>query len=264
MRNNRTLYTLAVAALVFFVFATVQARADIYMKQKVHTDALKVMGQNQPAKDEIMVFWLGENKARTDQEAGTSSLFLGEKKILYMIDHNKKTYAEMPLDLNKMFDESAGAAAGDDPEMAEAKKKMPAFMKNLMKGAMGSMSAKVTETGETKKIGSWNCRKYLIEMDMGMAGKTNSEAWATEDLKIDYSLYFTSANAMLASQPGFDKIVKEMRKIKGVIVYSTAKISVMGSDVTSTTELLECSDKSAPAGNYDVPAGYKKVKSFGK
>jgi hypothetical protein len=170
----------------------------------------------------------------------------------------------MPLDLNKMFDESAGAAAGDDPEMAEAKKKMPAFMKNLMKGAMGSMSAKVTETGETKKIGSWNCRKYLIEMDMGMAGKTNSEAWATEDLKIDYSLYFTSANAMLASQPGFDKIVKEMQKVKGVIVYSTAKISVMGSDVTSTTELLECSDKSAPAGNYDVPAGYKKVKSFGK
>ena len=264
MNSKRILHVLASAALVFFVFATVQARADIYMKQKVHTDALKVMGQTQPAKDEIMVFWLGENKARTDQEAGTSSLFLGEKKVLYLIDHNKKTYAEMPLDLNKMFDESAGAAAGDDPEMAEAKKKMPAFMKNLMKGAMGSMSAKVTETGETKKIGSWNCRKYLIEMDMGMTGKTNSEAWATEDLKIDYSLYFTSANAMLASQPGFDKIVKEMQKVKGVIVYSTAKISVMGSDVTSTTELLECSDKSAPAGNYDVPAGYKKVKGFGK
>ena len=264
MNSKRILHVLASAALVFFVFATVQARADIYMKQKVHTDALKVMGQTQPAKDEIMVFWLGENKARTDQEAGTSSLFLGEKKVLYLIDHNKKTYAEMPLDLNKMFDESAGAAAGDDPEMAEAKKKMPAFMKNLMKGAMGSMSAKVTETGETKKIGSWNCRKYLIEMDMGMAGKTNSEAWATEDLKIDYSLYFTSANAMMASQPGFDKIVKEMQKVKGVIVYSTAKISVMGSDVTSTTELLECSDKSAPAGNYDVPAGYKKVKGFGK
>jgi hypothetical protein len=265
MKNKRIPYTLAIAALVFFVFATAQARADIYMKQKTHTGALTVMGQTQPEKDEIMVFWLGENKARTDQETGnTSSILLGEKKILYMIDHNKKTYAEMPLDLDKMFDEAAGAAAGDDPEMAEAKKKMPAFMKNLMKGAMGGMSAKVTETGETKKIGSWNCRKYLIEMEMGMAGKTNSEAWATEDLKIDYGLYFTSANAMLASQPGFDKIIKEMQKVKGVIVYSTAKVSVMGSDVTSTTELLECSDKSAPAGNYDIPAGYKKVKSFGK
>jgi hypothetical protein len=263
MRNKRILFTLAVEALVLFVFATVQARADIYMKQKVHTDELKVMGQTQPAKDEISVIWLGENLARMDQGAATSSILLGEKKVLFMLDHNKKTYAEMPLDLDKMFGEAVEAGAGDDPEMAAAKEKMPAFMKNMMKGAMGSMSAKVTETGETKKIGSWNCRKYLIEMDMGMV-KSQAEAWATEDLKIDYSLYFTSANAMMANQPGFDKIVKEMQKVKGVIVFQTAKISVMGSEVTSTTELLECSDKSAPAGNYDVPAGYKKVKGFGK
>jgi hypothetical protein len=263
MKNKRTLYTLAAAALVFFVFATVQARADIYMKQKVHTDELKMMGQTQPAKDEISVTWLGKNFARMDQGAATSSILLGDKKVLYMLDHNKKTYAEMPLDFEKMFDEAAAAGAGDDPEMAEAKKKMPGFMKGLMKGVMGSMSAKVTETGETKKIGEWNCRKYLIEMDMGM-GKSQAEAWATEDIKIDYGLYFTSANAMMASQPGFDKIVKEMQKVKGVIVYQTSTIKMMGSEVTSTTELLECTEKSAPAGNYDVPAGYKKVKSFGK
>ena len=263
MKNKRILSTLAVAAIGFFVFATVQARADIYMKQKVHTDELKMMGQTQPAKDEISVIWLGENLARMDQGAATSSILLGDKKILYMLDHNKKTYAEMPLDLEKMFDEAAEAGAGDDAETAEAKKKMPGFMKNLMKGVMGSMSAKVTETGETKKIGSWNCRKYIIEMDMGM-GKSVAEAWATEDLKIDYSLYFTSANAMLASQPGFDKIVKEMQKVKGVVVYQIAKISVMGADMTSTTELLECTNMSAPAGNYDLPAGYKKVKGFGK
>jgi hypothetical protein len=264
MKNRRILNVAIIAVLVCFVFGTVQARADIYMKQKTHTDEFKMMGQTQPAKDDIMVFWLAENKARTDQEAGnTTSILSGEKKILYMIDHNKKTYAEMPLDLDKMFDEAAAAGAGDDPEMAEAKKKMPGFMKNLMKGAMGGMSAKVTETGETKKIGSWNCRKYLVEMDMGM-GKSVAEAWATEDLKIDYSLYFTSANAMLANQPGFDKIVKEMQKVKGVIVYQTSTVKMMGSEVTSTTELLECADKDAPAGNYDVPAGYKKVKGFGK
>lgn len=263
MKKTRILHVLVFAALVFFVFATVQARADVYMKQKIHTDEFKMMGQTQPAKDEIMVFWLGENKARTDQEAGdSSSILLADKKILYMIDHNKKTYAEMPLDLDKMFDEALANEGRENAEAAEAKKKMPGFMKGLMKGVLGGMSAKVTETGETKKIGSWNCRKYLIEMDMGMAGKTNSEAWATEDLKIDYGLYFTSANAMLASQPGFDKIVKEMQKVKGVVVYQTAKVNVMGADVTSTTELLECSDKAAPAGNYDIPAGYKKVKGF--
>jgi outer membrane lipoprotein-sorting protein len=262
MTNRRILHVLTIAAIVCFVFGSVQARADIYMKQKMHTDEFKMMGKTQPAKDSISVSWLGENKARMDQEEGTSSILLSDKKILYLLDHKKMTYAEMPLDFDKMFEGAAGPEAGDDAETAEAKKKMPGFMKGLMKGVMGGMSAKVTETGETKKIGSWNCRKYLIEMDMGMAGKTNSEAWATEDLKINYGLYFTSANAMMASQPGFDKIIKEMQKVKGVIVYQTATIKMMGSEVTSTTELLECSDKDAPAGNYDIPAGYKKVKNI--
>jgi hypothetical protein len=234
------------------------------MKQKTHTGATKVMGQTQPEKDVTMVTWLGANKARMDQEDGTSSILLADKKILYLIDNNKKQYSEMPLDFDKMLEEAAGAEAGEDPEKAEAMKKMPGFMKNMMKGMTEGMSAKVTETGETQTIGSWKCRKYLIEMNRGMMGKMQSEAWATEDLKIDYNLYFTSANAMMASQPGFDKIVKEMQKIKGVVVSQTGKMNVMGSDVTSTTELLECSDKDAPAGTYELPAGYKKVKGFGK
>jgi hypothetical protein len=126
---------------------------------------------------------------------------------------------------------------------------------------MGSMSATVTETAETKTIGNWKCRKYLIDMNM-MGAETKSEAWATEDIKIDTGLFFASANAMLASQPGFDKIVKEMEKVKGVIVSQTAVAKMMGAEVTSTTEVLECATKDAPAGNYEVPAGYQKVKAI--
>lgn len=256
MKKTRHCFILGLTVLVGLVLA-LPARADIFMKQKIHTDAMQVMGQSQPAKDSTMSIWLTENKARMDQEGGTSSILLADQKILYMIDHNKKQYAEMPLDFDKMLNE----AAGDDPDKAEAMAKMPGFMKNMMKGVMGNMSAKVTDTGETKKIGSWNCRKYLIEMDMGMGGKTNSEAWATEDIKIDYTKAFTAANAMMASMPGFEKIIQEMKKVKGVTVLSTATIKMMGAEVTSTTELIEATEKGAPAGNYDVPAGYKKVKS---
>jgi hypothetical protein len=160
-----------------------------------------------------------------------------------------------------MIDEAMKESGKEDAETAEAKEKMPAFMKNMMKGVAGSMSAKVTETSETKKIGSWNCRKYLIDMTM-MGGEMKSEAWATEDIKINTDLYFTGSNAMLAGQPGFEKILKEMQKVKGVVVYQTGMTKMMGAEVATTTELLECSDKSAPAGNYEVPAGYKKVKSI--
>ena len=264
MKKTRILYVLVFAVLVCFVFGTAQARADVYMKQKMHTGSFSMMGQTQPEKDEIMVFWLGANKARTDMETGkSSSIFLADKKLLYLIDHNKMQYSEMPLDFEKMFEEAAGPEAAEDPEKAEAMKKMPGFMKNMMKGVMGNMSAKVTETGETKKIGDWNCRKYIIEMDLGM-GKSEAEAWATEDLKIDYGMAFTMANAMMAGQPGFEKIIQEMKKVKGVIVYQTATVKMMGAEVTSTTELLECTNTSAPAGTYDIPTGYKKVKGMGR
>ncbi len=262
MMKHGKLWALA-AAVMICLFGAVAARADIYMKQKVHTGSFEMMGQTQPEKDVISVFWLGENKARTDQEDGKSTIFLGDKKVLYMLDHNKMQYSEMPMDIDKMIDEAMKASGEESAEAAEAKKKMPAFMKDMMKGVMGSMSAKVTETGETKKIGSWNCRKYLIDMTM-MGGEMKSEAWATEDIKINKDLYFTAGNAMLANQPGFEKILKEMQKVKGVVVYQTGVTKMMGAEVTTTTELLECSDKTAPAGNYEVPAGYKKVKSISK
>jgi hypothetical protein len=253
MKRARGTLVVGLAVLVGLVLA-LPARADIYMKQKVHTDAMQIMGQSQPAKDITMTMWLTEGKARMDQEDGTSTLLLADQKILYMIDHNKKQYAAMPLDFDKIIQE----AAGDDPEKAEAMAKMPGFMKNMMQG----MSAKVTETNEKKTIGAWSCRKYLLEMNMGMAGTMNAETWATEDIKLDYTQVFAAANAMMAAMPGFENILKEMKKIKGVVVYQAAKMKVMGSEVASTTELLEAGDKAAPGGTYDLPAGYKKVKGI--
>lgn len=240
--------------LAVFCLALGTARADVYMKQKIHTGSVTVMGQTQPEKDEIAAYWLGENKARTDHDTGKSTIFLAEKGLIYVIDHNKKTYMEMPLDAGKAMDEAVAGKGEQGRKVAE-------MMKGMTKGMMGGMTVKVTETGETKKIGSWHCRKYLIDMKMSM-GETNSEAWATEDLKIDAKLYFTSLNAMMASMPGFQDMIKEMQKVKGVVAYQVTTAKVMGSDVKTTMELVECADKSAPAGTYDLPEGYAKVKGM--
>lgn len=259
MKSYRIVRALVPAVLAGLALGAVQARADVYMKQRVRTGAFQVMGQSQPEKDMVMETWLGPNRARMDQDQ-TSVILLAGKKLLYMIDHAKKQYAEMPLDFDKMIAEAAGA--GDDPEKAKAMENMPAAVRNMMKGVMAGMSAKVTETGDTKVINGWNCRKYLIEMNLGMAGTSTAEAWATEDLKVDTTMAFTAANAMMAGMPGFEKIIQEMKKVKGVVAYQTGTAKVMGADVTSTSELLECADKAAPAGAYDLPAGYKKVRAI--
>jgi hypothetical protein len=93
-------------------------------------------------------------------------------------------------------------------------------------------------------------------------GDMSAEAWATDDIKIDAKLYYTALNAMMASQPGFQDVLKEMQKVKGVVVYQTSTANMMGTEAKSTMELLECGEKAAPAGSYEVPAGYTKVKGM--
>lgn len=116
-----------------------------------------------------------------------------DKNVMYMIDHAKMRYTEMPIDSKGDIFSSAISASGlSGEEQAEAKKMMEGFAK--------MMKPKVTvkAIGETQKINNWNCKKYIMTMSM------------------------------------------------------------MGTDVKSTQELLEVSDKSAPGGTYDVPSGYKK------
>jgi len=194
MKNKRALFVVGLTVLVAFVFAA-WARADVYMKQKTRTGAFKMMGQTQPEKDEIMVYWLSGQKARTDMASGTSMLFDAEKNVLYAIDHNKKQYSEISMNIDKMFEE----AIEDEEDKAEAKK--------------------------------------MAEMMKGMA------------------------NAMMAQMPGFEKMAQEMKKVKGVIVQQTAVTKMMGADVTVSTEVIEYEEKSAPAGTFVIPAGYKKVKN---
>ncbi len=241
MERRSGLRIVVLAALLLFVLGAVAAQADIYLKQKVHTDSYKAAGKTFPEKDSVTQLWLTDQRARTDQGEETSMIILIDQGIVLAVDHNKLAYQEMPLDMGKELEQQ-------DPKAAK-----------LFKGLMGGMSAAVSETAETKKIGQWNCRKYLIEYTMPM-GKSSAEAWATTDIKVDYEMFYKASNAMLASQPGFDKMIEELKKIKGLVVYQVSVAKAMGAAVTTTTEVLECAEKKAPAGIYEVPAGYKKVK----
>jgi hypothetical protein len=253
MRNVPVRPLLALTALLALSLGTAQARGDVYMKQKTHTGAITLMGQTQPEKTEMVVFWLSAGKARTDAGDGKSAIYLAADSTLYAIDHTAKTYTRIPMDFGKIVEGAAGQQ--QDAPQATA-------MAQMMKGMMASMSVNVTETAETRKIGDWNCRKYLIDTSMSMM-QSKAEAWATQDLVVDYDLYFTLVNAMMATMPGFDKVVEQMRKVKGVIVEQKAVTKVMGQDMTVTTELVEYAQKDAPAGTYVVPAGYRETTMAG-
>ena len=145
--------------------------ADTYMKQRTHTDAVVIMGQTQPAQDSVDEIWIKSGMVNTRSGSQGSLLRLDQKK-LYNLNHAAKSYTEQSLNFGKLMNDAG----------------MTAEQQALLKKYAGSMlkaSITVKDTGETKKIGKWNCRKYVQTIKSG-AGPITAEIWTTTDIKADY------------------------------------------------------------------------------
>ena len=238
--------------LMCLLALAVPGHADTFIKQVTNTDAVEMMGQKQPATSDTGTAWYAADKACMINADGNTTVYRADKGVMYMVDHNKKAYAEVPLTWLK--DAMAGAVAeaeaeAENPEMAEAMKMM---------GGMMKFNVTVTPTEETKKIRDWDATKYIVEIDMGM-GKVKSDTWAAPSLEVDVTAFMAMSNAMMAMFEGFDSGIEEMKKIKGMPVLSTSEMMMMGTVLKGSTELLEFSEKDAPAGIYDIPEGYEKT-----
>ncbi len=97
---------------VLVVLTTGLVTADVYIKQKIHTDAISMMGQSQPAVDDFSEIWFTENKMAM-HSPGTSIIVDMAKKVVLMVNTEGKTYVEMeiPVDFSKYIpDEMAQMA----------------------------------------------------------------------------------------------------------------------------------------------------------
>lgn len=235
MLQSKAILTWMISCVLLIGSAT----ADVYMKQKVTTTG----SDEEP---QIHETWMTATKVRSNT-GDQSSIFDVEKNILITLDHKKKKYMEIPLDFS-------GASSGEQQNTDN----LPSFMKNMLK-----MEVTVQPTGEQKKISDWNCTKYLRTLKVAMT-TSESEIWASEDIKINTEVYKKFSAAFMASQPGFSKMLKDMmkesEKINGVPVLQTTTSKVMKKTITSTTELLEVKDLEAPADLFEIPAGYKQEK----
>ncbi len=236
------------AILFVLIFSSGYAVADVFMKNRQHSNAVQIMGQNQPAKDVVETTWLTEKGFRSDNPEH-SVILLPDRKKMIMIDHTDKTYVEMPLDMNISM--SQGASQDTQGQAA-----FQGMMKNMMK-----MEINVAATGEKKKIKSWKCKKYIVTMKTFMGVMTN-EVWATEDLTVDKKMYARMGSLMMSGMPGMQNSMEdmtlEMKKIKGVRVYTSMTQEMMGQKIRHTTELLEFKKGKAPAGLFKLPKGYQQ------
>jgi len=231
---KKILFTLALVIL-----CTVFVSADIYIQQKTHSDAFEIMGQKTPEKNEVSHMWIGKNKMAMQGEAMSFVVNLDKKEILW-INHKTKTYVPMslPLELDKYF---------------------PSQMMQMM----GGIKVTVNPTGETLKIGDWNCQGYDMSMNM-MMFTMNSKIWASTDVPFDWKNFNETMFGEFAkvTMRLDENAVKELQKIEGFQIKSVLTVSMMGQEMITTQEVVEISKKSAPAGIYEAPAGYTKKESI--
>jgi len=216
--------------------------ADYYIKQKQHTDPVTMMGQTQPAKDSTVETWIGDNRAAiiNKGEANNSIILKSAEKKMYFIDHSEKTYVEMDLPLNI------------DQYMPEQARQMTQMMTK-------NMEVTVTPTGETKKIGNWNCKGYDVNMKVMMMDM-KMKVWATEDVPFDLDKANKIQETFMQVSGSYmnEKVMNEFKKIKGYNIASNVTVSVMGADVKTTTQVEEITKKEPPSFVYKVPENYTK------
>jgi hypothetical protein len=238
--------------LMAIYFMPAPGYGDVFMKEKVKREGFQMMGQSQPGSDMIRSTWITTEKMRSDDDQQSIIVRL-DKKVFYIVKHDEKKYMEMPMDLmGKQMEKTMEKEGMSEDDM----QKYMGMAKGMMK-----MKITVTPTREKKKIGDWNCQKYIQKLET-MMGPTTSEVWATEDLKMDYNLYAKFSSALLGQQPGAQQMmgdmVEELKKIKGVPVLTSTTVNMMGSTMTSSQELLEFKEGTAPSGIFELPKGYKK------
>ncbi len=229
----------ALFVLIVVLAVALLLPADVYIKTNVHTDAFSMMGQNQPAKDEVTEQWVNNNQLAN--RSGERIMIMDmNKKLMYVVNLKDKSFVEtsLPLDMTKLL----------PPEAAS--------MASMMK-----VTVKVTPNGQNKKISQWNCAGYDVDMNMMMM-QMKMKVWASTEVPFDWKMFSKMYANVSKMQFMDDAAIAEFMKINGFQVASEMSMDMMGSKMRVTSQVVEISQKPAPAGTYAVPAGFKKEKSL--
>ncbi len=240
MKKKVALLTPIILIVFALVFSPAIAKADHVIKGKKHTDAFNMMGQSQPEKDEDTTTWLGKDKMKQDVGEITNLIRIDKSKM-YIINHTDKTYSEMdlPFNLEQMLP-------------PEAKQMLDAM----------DISSSITDTGETKTINNWNCKKYFVEISvsmMGMGMPIKMDIWTSKDLGVDLNDYKELYTKTLAANPMFKDFIQDFEKMDGYPVLTEFSMDMMGTAQKYTEQVVSVEKMGAPAGTYDLPEGYTKT-----
>jgi len=202
--------------------------------------------------------------SRTDAEDFIADYATGNMTI---VDNKKKEY----YTITKQDMEAAAAQMQAQMKQMQAQmQNLPPEVKEKMAGAMGGAMGAVAQSVNVQKgtggrtIAGYACENWIVTI--GELSK--QETCVTTQIAIPVAAFdaqksFASgmgamAGPMAKSMSGVWDKFKEM---KGIPLYSTDTVKILGKTTTSTTEVTEIKRGPIPASAFAVPAGYKQVES---
>ena len=236
---------MAVLSLLLIAPAWVEAK-DLTLRQRVTTTGVR------PDTHEATQYWT-EDKMVTDAPNDRIIIDLGAQ-VMTIADKRQQTYSTQTFAEMQQRAEAAKAA------MQKQMENLPPQSREIM-GKMGvgpnaaDVTVSVKPTGKSEKIAGYEAKEYAIE-----SGPMTASIWASDALQPPGGAKAREAlGKMTAGMPG-SKFAEAIGAIKGVPLRTIIR-STMGptKSFSSTTEVIEVSEKAPPAAAMEVPAGFKKV-----
>ena len=192
-----------------------------------------------------------------------SSIFRLDKQLIITVNNKDKTYSEMTFaELEGMMKKTVGQLDEKMAEMRDKLKDMPEEQRKMVEQMIGDkmpgknkeVKVEVTATGEKKTISGYACEEYVIKQN----GKDLMTLWTSKDVKAFDEMRkdfeeFKSRMAVLTPMAG-KGLAEGMKNLKGFPIQT-----LLSMGLTSIVTKIE--KRSTPPSEFEVPPGYKKVKS---
>ena len=197
------------------------------------------------------------------REDGEAVMFRLDKEMMIMVNPKEKTYSEMTFaEMEKSMKQVSPKMDQAMAEMQKQMENMPEEQRKMVEKMMGEKmpgkkkegKVEVVNTGEKKTISGYSCTKFVIKED----GKEVAAVWATKDVK-DFEAMRRDmeqfSKRMAAMNPMMGKGTAEgIKSVEGFPIETD-----MGESMKEVVTKIE--KRSIAASEFEVPAGYKKVKS---
>lgn len=191
---------------------------------------------DQPVREGSVTLWIGDEAIARDD--GRSIAILRQDELV-LVDHESRTYSvlALPADVGSLI----------PPEMRELAGQMMQMMR---------MEAEVTPTGERRRIGRWDARRYQVELTNAMGVAVAMDLWLSEEVDLPAARVEDLSLALAEVQPGGAGWVAELTALPGFPVLQETRLTVGSEVVTTREELVSIERKAPPPGAYAPPADY--------